>query len=52
MAGVTMSAHCGYGTLFRTGSATSGGDGRYEMDFGPGIMSRDGTMLQAATIYG
>jgi hypothetical protein len=46
-----VSAHCGYGTLWRTGVATSGEDGRYELKFGPGLFSSDGsTPTQAATI--
>ena len=39
--------HCGC-----TGVATSGEDGRYELNFGPGILiaSQKGATLQAATI--
>jgi len=33
IAGVEVSAHCGYGTLRNTGSATSGVDGRYALKF-------------------
>ncbi len=52
LAGVEVWAHCGVGTLRRTGSATSGNDGRYELNFGPGVlfMGSDGTAMQAATI--
>ena len=52
LAGVEVWAHCGMGTLPRTGVATSGEDGRYELDFGPGILSSrgEGAILQAATI--
>ena len=52
MAGVEVTAYCGMGTLRATGMATSGADGRYELNFGPGfLMPRgDGTVLQAATI--
>ena len=52
MAGVEVRAYCGEGTLRQTGSATSGEDGRYEMDFGPGIMrlNGDGVSIQFATI--
>ncbi len=45
MAGVEVRAYCGMGTLPCTGVATSGADGRYELDFGG-----NGTALQAATI--
>jgi hypothetical protein len=52
MAGVEIGASCGMGTLRRTGSATSGEDGRYQLDFGPGIMFLGGGSggIQAATI--
>jgi hypothetical protein len=51
LADVEVSAHCGYGTLRRTGVATSGEDGRYELNFGPGLFSADGsTATQASTI--
>jgi hypothetical protein len=52
MAGVEVRAYCGMGTLRCTGMATSGADGRYALDFGPGfLMPRgDGRALQAATI--
>jgi beta-lactamase regulating signal transducer with metallopeptidase domain len=50
--GVEISAHCGHGTLRRTGVAKSGEDGRYELNFGPGIVPSRGntTSIQAATI--
>jgi beta-lactamase regulating signal transducer with metallopeptidase domain len=50
LAGVTVRAHCGWGTLRETGSATTGSDGRYELHFGPGMFSQDRSMVQAATI--
>lgn len=52
LAGVEVSASCGYGSLHRTGAATTGADGRYELTFGPGIVSVPGgaAPLQAATI--
>jgi hypothetical protein len=52
LVGVEVWAHCGMGTLFRTGVATSGEDGRYELSFGPGILSvrGGGATVQAATI--
>ena len=52
LAGVNVWASCGMGTLRRTGSATSGEDGRYELSFGPGILVlRDGgAVLQAAIV--
>jgi hypothetical protein len=51
MAGVEVWAHCGKGTLRRTGTATSGDDGRYELFFGPGILyTRDATAMQVASI--
>jgi hypothetical protein len=51
LAGVEVSAHCGAGTLHRTGVATSGEDGRYELYFGPGILfGGKGPHVQAATI--
>ncbi len=52
LAGVEVRAFCGMGTLRCTGSASSGDDGRYEFDFGPGvlILGDKGASLQAATI--
>jgi hypothetical protein len=52
LAGVNVWASCGMGTLRRTGSATSGEDGRYELSFGPGILVRRdrGAVLQAAIV--
>ncbi len=51
LAGVEIWAHCGMGTLRRTGIATSGEDGRYELAFGPGILFLRGAATpQAATI--
>jgi hypothetical protein len=52
LAGVKVRAYCGMATLFRAGEATSGADGRYELDFGPGVLlpSKSGATIQAATI--
>ncbi len=53
MAGVEVSASCGMGSLRRTGLATSGDDGRYELNFGPGVLmaTRAGeASTQVATI--
>jgi hypothetical protein len=52
VAGAEIWAHCGIGTLRRTGTATSGPDGRYELSFGPGVWSLrpNGIPMQAATI--
>src|SRR5690349_1447248 len=52
LAGVEVAAHCGMGTLRRTGVATSGADGRYALDFGPGILFLRASrpIPQAATI--
>lgn len=51
-AGVEVRAYCGMGTLRQTGVATSAADGRYELDFWPGISmpNREGAAIQAATI--
>lgn len=58
MAGVKVSAHCGVGTLRRTGETLSGADGKYTLYFGAGMhFRRDGASrasyvgLQSATIY-
>jgi hypothetical protein len=52
LAGVEVRANCGIGTLPCTGIATSGEDGRYELDFGPGMLSGDPRpFVQAATIH-
>jgi protocatechuate 3,4-dioxygenase beta subunit len=52
LAGVEVRANCGFGTLPCTGIATSGEDGRYELDFGPGMFTTDkGPFVQAATIH-
>lgn len=48
--GVLVKAHCGYGTLFQTGSATTDADGKYSFNFGPGIISSNPELVQAATI--
>jgi hypothetical protein len=52
VAGVEVRANCGFGTLPCTGIATSGEDGRYELDFGPGMFTTDkGPFVQAAIIH-
>jgi hypothetical protein len=52
MAGVEVWANAGWGTLHRTGFTRSGDDGRYVLDFGPGILflGSNRTALQAAII--
>lgn len=51
LAGVEVRAHCGMGTLFQTGAAPTGADGKYRLQFGPGIQFQgDHSGLQAATI--
>ncbi|MEZ6093867.1 MAG: M56 family metallopeptidase [Pirellulaceae bacterium] len=50
IAGAVVCAHCGFGTLFETGSATTNEDGVYVLNFGPGIFTEEKTALQAATI--
>ncbi|MCA1694258.1 MAG: carboxypeptidase-like regulatory domain-containing protein, partial [Actinobacteria bacterium] len=53
LAGVDVWASCGMGTLRRTGSATSGEGGRYELNFGPGILVlRDRGAVLHATVVG
>lgn len=56
--GVEVSVSCGIGTLFRTGSGTSGTNGDYAVSFGPGVlMGRSmgvgplGVGFQAAAVY-
>ena len=49
--GVELSAHSGIGSLRKTGSATTGLDGRYRLEFGPGMtFERGSKAVQAATI--
>jgi hypothetical protein len=52
--GVSITAHCGIGTLLPTGRTESGPDGRYTLRFTGGWRTRDGDEwrvgLQAATI--
>jgi beta-lactamase regulating signal transducer with metallopeptidase domain len=48
--GVTVRAHTGIGTLFNTGTALTDEDGKYKLEFGPGIWSENRKMVQAATI--
>lgn len=51
IAGVEVWAHCGAGTLFRTGQAVSDANGEYDLRFAPGLMfETDSDGLQAATI--
>ncbi len=50
IAGATVRAHCGTGTLHETGSTTTDADGQYKLSFGPGIHKDDDVNLQAATI--
>lgn len=50
MAGVEVRASTGKGTLLGGGATTSDADGRYELYFGPGFLSRDRTVIQAAII--
>ncbi len=51
---VTITAHCGIGTLLPTGEAKTGPDGHYTLRFGPGMRmkmgDRWGAGLQCATI--
>jgi len=53
---VEVIAHCGEGTLFRTGSTVTDADGQYRLSFGPGMRMRRGPDVplgvgcQAATI--
>ncbi|MCG3126638.1 MAG: hypothetical protein CHACPFDD_01489 [Phycisphaerae bacterium] len=49
--GVEVTAHCGAGTLRRTGSAVSNARGEYTLRFGQGVMYQSNhSGLQAATI--
>lgn len=50
VAGAVVRAHCGMGTLRETGRATTDQQGKYDLQFGPGIWSDDEVNLQAATI--
>ena len=52
LVGVQVWASTGRGTLRRTGTATSGEDGHYELSFGPGIFfeKKEATGLLAAII--
>lgn len=40
LSGVTVTAHCGMGTLLPTGTATTAADGSYRLAFGPGLHTR------------
>jgi len=48
--GVTITAHCGMGSLFPTGQTQTGSNGVYTLRFAPGFTSRDPVALQVATI--
>jgi hypothetical protein len=51
--GVEVNASCGMGSLFHTGTARSGKDGKYRLAFGPGIAvgnTKLGVGTQVATI--
>jgi hypothetical protein len=52
MTGVDVTAHCGVGSLRRSGVATSGADGRYVLAFGPAFVSlrASAPITQAAII--
>ncbi len=51
LAGVEITAHCGAGTLRRTGLAATNQQGEYTLEFGPGVwFMGDSSNLQAATI--
>ena len=53
MEGVEVNAHCGMGTLFRTGTAKTDLDGTYRLAFRPGITvgnTKLGVGTQVATI--
>lgn len=53
LAGVEVNASCGMGSLFHTGTAKSGEDGKYRLAFGPGISVGNTTLgvgTQVATI--
>ncbi|MEL6109931.1 MAG: carboxypeptidase-like regulatory domain-containing protein [Planctomycetota bacterium] len=53
MPGVTVSAATGWGSLRQSGRAVTDADGRYEFDFGPGMLfaGEDHAQLQAATFF-
>ncbi len=54
LSGVQVWANTGWGTLRRTGQAVTNDNGRYELEFGPGIRFTEGDDLfrvQAATIF-
>lgn len=48
--GVSITAHCGMGSLRQTGSTKSDASGNYELRFGPGFWSENKSLVQAATI--
>jgi beta-lactamase regulating signal transducer with metallopeptidase domain len=50
LSGVSVQAHCGFGTLFRTGNAVTDANGLYDLQFGPGGRSQNRQLVQAATI--
>jgi hypothetical protein len=53
--GANIRANCGVGTLLPTGEATTDADGKYRLEFGPGLHERVGDQwrvgMQAATIF-
>jgi hypothetical protein len=52
MADVQIRAATGYGTLLGGGSTTTGGDGKFELHFGPGIrIIAEGPYCQAASVF-
>ena len=50
LSGVEIVAHCGMGTLRRTGQTVTGASGSYELSFGPGIFSKSKDFVQVAVI--
>lgn len=50
MVGAVVRAHCGMGSLHETGQAVTDEQGNYSLEFGPGLMSTNRQLVQAATI--
>ncbi|MBL8855665.1 MAG: carboxypeptidase regulatory-like domain-containing protein, partial [Planctomycetaceae bacterium] len=50
LANVAVHAHCGIGSLKRTGTTVTDADGNYDLRFGPGLLSSDAISVQVATI--
>ncbi len=50
LANVAVHAHCGIGSLKRTGTTVTDADGNYDLRFGPGLLSSDAISAQVATI--